>query len=96
MRCFFRRYTLQPLLSSDLKPVVFIPINTWTWGGQHVLLAGCLFFLLSGVYRRTAPHKHGNIAASTHRLWEEMLGALIHFIGVFILSQLFITSGQGQ
>lgn len=53
----------QTLFSSDLKPVVLIPINTGAWGGQRVLSARCLFFSLSGVYRRTAPHKHGNIAA---------------------------------
>lgn len=40
------RYSLQPLLRFDLKPVVFIPINTWIWGGQHVLLARCLCFRL--------------------------------------------------
>lgn len=58
-----RRSALQPLLSSDLKPVVLIPINTRAWGGQRVLSAGCLFFSLTGVYRGMAPHKHGNIAA---------------------------------
>lgn len=30
-------YSLQSLMRFDLKPVAFIPINTWIWGGPHVL-----------------------------------------------------------
>lgn len=30
-------YTFQPLVWFDLKPIAFIPINTWIWGVPQVL-----------------------------------------------------------